>query len=1439
MLLSNEATAALEPIQAHLNSREAKLRWRSLPEKIKSISQSYSSQSNQLHFEIRIQLQYLLNLFSQSKNPLEKASDFLAAHTTLSQAMRYSDTLQELVYQFAQEGTQEIVSDLKEQLSRVISHCIAPVDQQIQQDQVHVKQYQQLTATLKYQHAHLMQDESACQLLNTTLSAISDLLIEPTSKTSCYISYAWPIAADKKHESWLQPFLCTVFEHLKMAGINPVLDIQHQESERVIEFATKAEQCDTVLLIGTPSLRAKHQDPYWRIDKILQSAQHQTVIPICLTGMPDESFVPEQALFSEIGDWRRLGYVGQLKTLIGQILSAKVDMQAYDACWAAFWKTCPQYTRAMPDLEGLDTAQLDLVYQDHMARLAQQSTYQHVKQQRGVDAIDLNTQAQEGDRGMRLRPAFSGRFQLPHPFADFTGRENPLKSLAAFTERGQTTVIGHGQQVSGTGGIGKTQLAVMFANRQLALHQLDASQGYATVIWFLAGSDDRQNSSGLLNMQFCELAQQLGIDIEYCHGPELYRRIYEVLKTREGKVLVVFDNAFEYDPLLTFLPNDPQFHTLITTRNSNVSQWSSSYSHLVLDVFELSDALHYIRKVLLRECPHYYNEKDATDLAEALGRFPLGLTQALAYITENDISISEYLSAFEEKKQRYYDLEPKDDPYKTEKNPECALYQKHRATVWTTLHLSMAAIHDLDAQNVLHTCAYLAADAPIDHALLAYSTQDEFKCDDALRALRSYGLLKDSSIENHVEIHAVVQDIVRMNDDEEALLKWFSEACYILTLPFEKDGAPLAVELQQNKLLPHLENVLALIRVSKVRARFQYAEAQLRVYLGMIYSDFGKYKESLRLYHLAKETLSQLGNQLPVVTSLLEKIGYTYYNLGDVLQAKACYEQVLAYRKRQYPEGHPCFAQSFLDLGNVFDFAGQTEIAGVLYQQALAITIENYGDQHHNVATALDHLGNICRVSGDPAQAIRLHQRAITIQEGIFGADHPDLARILTNLGSAYTDIHELTNAIKCHQRALAIKERHYGPSHIKVSITLVNLGNTYNLLEKPELAQPILERALEIQEAYYGVNHPDSAVTLTNLGSSHLKLEQPELSLEMFTRALQIKEQQYGRSHPQVSVTLTNLGNVQLVLGKLSLAKQIFERALRIQEQAFGSNHLRTTTTRFNLAHTLFELGLRDQAISAYRRCIHVFQHHFDESDPNIAYARSQIETLQQQAESIPHKLPCIKDIIESSDHLDDEILRKLIPNCYDEELYCIVTTIASSDIIDNIKDCEVFLAIVRSQITLGNLQAAAESIAKCTSLYPNNSDVEVLANQLAAMSDHSASWIVTSKEFIAKKPDTPSVIKCAIEGRQLGHFDIALRILNRVLMQEDQSSYHGPALFQVARCYYSKGHLEDAIEYCNRSLRIQHKETVQEFKLKLEFEITAVHHLDEILSSCSRLNK
>ena len=206
---------------------------------------------------------------------------------------------------------------------------------------------------------------------------------------------------------------------------------------------------------------------------------------------------------------------------------------------------------------------------------------------------------------------------IPAPVGSFTGRDEQLAGLRTqLIDRGAATLVPTAA-LYGMGGVGKTQLALAYAQR----HRQDYELGW----WIPA-----ETRLGMLTA-LADLGEVLGLRGEQTPA-EVAVQVRDALAERSGWLLI-FDNAPDPTAVAEFLPVAGGGHVLVTSRDP---AWHGIAEPVSVDLLTSDEAVQ-----LLVGRSGDGDRQAAARLADAVDRLPLALEQASAYVAQQHLTLAQ------------------------------------------------------------------------------------------------------------------------------------------------------------------------------------------------------------------------------------------------------------------------------------------------------------------------------------------------------------------------------------------------------------------------------------------------------------------------------------------------------------------------------------------------------------------------------------------------------------------------------------------------------------------------------------------------------------------------------------------------------------------------------------------------------------------------------
>lgn len=455
---------------------------------------------------------------------------------------------------------------------------------------------------------------------------------------------------------------------------------------------------------------------------------------------------------------------------------------------------------------------------------------------------------------MNMQEAAASSLSSVQPeVVDFTGREDLLSRLQHYfnTNRDKLAVA----VLMAHRGVGKTQTILEYVAR-------NGSSYHNNIFWISA-----ENLDSILE-GFRNLAEKLSISTLEKSDQKICEEVQEELN-RLGKVLLVFDDVEDPSLLENYLPGQDSLHDVFITTKNQVT-WPGDYHVERLEPFTESEVFNYIQKKLPEE-----EEAQIKRLARVFRNLPLGLSQGIAFIQDNTLSIDSYLEYYERYKTGILTEEIAKDPY--------------IGDIYTTFSM---AVDDLaskygKAVEAVKICAYLHSDS-IPEALLdnLFSNIPE--------KIKSIALLKNSNLisikleesSRFIYIHKLLQEVIRIKTSQEAP-ELLMKACNLLKeqMPISNDNPSILATVP---LLPHalaiIENYNKLTKHPldpTLKINLDQAIAPLFLACGILYKTLTRYNEAIKMYQKGLSLLSTREEDRPYIERASQDIATVKALIGD------------------------------------------------------------------------------------------------------------------------------------------------------------------------------------------------------------------------------------------------------------------------------------------------------------------------------------------------------------------------------------------------------------------------------------------------------------------------------------------------------------------------------------------------------------------------------
>ncbi|KAI9853128.1 MAG: hypothetical protein M1824_001541 [Vezdaea acicularis] len=578
--------------------------------------------------------------------------------------------------------------------------------------------------------------------------------------------------------------------------------------------------------------------------------------------------------------------------------------------------------------------------------------------------------------------------------------------------------------IHGLGGVGKTQLALHYANTSLDLFDAIAFIPSETRIKLSQAVAVFANKLGLI---------QDGNDAERDDMQAIFK-VKDWLNTSGRRFLLIFDNVEEIDIVLSVWPSSKKGSILILTRSSSIAaKRAAKILHLTSFPPEIGlEALHALTGL------HEEDEsetKAAVEICHLLSGLPLALVQISQFIRERGYNYEEFLKLYEKSAARILS--------RGEAPPE---YNHTLSTVW---EISIANLPP-DARALQNLLAFFDSDSVAERLLtntrapltddFLHFLSDELDFGDAVGSLLKLSLLNRSSSQKTLSLHRLVQTAIFCRLSNKEATSFFNITVQLLSSSFpntwrekgHQQGHGWQTWETCKEILPHVQRLIELAKKHKLEANStEFAELIFRAgtylweieqptialsffnfglslgidrsgpmcnpairLLGHVALDLSRPKAAVEAYQetlLAR--LKHSSPDSPAIADVYDSIACAYTEIGDVVKA---FEYLDKAKDIHFSNDPNSMARTSAIYAMTYLRAGQPdqalkalqkcwELQGLTEEQ---IAVSRYPKHSGDIVL----LARIYHAQGNTEAALQLASKSITIRKGVLGSKGPRVA---------------------------------------------------------------------------------------------------------------------------------------------------------------------------------------------------------------------------------------------------------------------------------------------------------------------------------------------------------------------------------------------------------------------------------------------------------------
>jgi tetratricopeptide (TPR) repeat protein len=462
-----------------------------------------------------------------------------------------------------------------------------------------------------------------------------------------------------------------------------------------------------------------------------------------------------------------------------------------------------------------------------------------------------------------------------------------------------------------------------------------------------------------------------------------------------GDWLMIVDNADDSGVLLETTHNDPRSarlsdclpHSrrgtiLFTTRSRKVAGDLTPSSVLELKDISKAEARQLLARRLTK--PALLDDETAVDeLLMVLTYLPLAIVQAAAFMNNNDISVSRYISLF-----RHTGTESE---LFSERFEDPSRYREMDSTVAKTWHISFNQIQRQDrlaAEYLSFMACIDRIDIPQSLLPPGGSLVQQVK---ALGTLAGYAFITERQQTAHELDQERFFDMHRLVhmasawwlDDHNERETWASRAVARL-----EELVPYGGHERKATWTMYLSHAVYVAGLSDTVE--ETARASLLDRVGRCQATLGQYSAAGTTHRQALSLREKtLGKEHTQTLESMNEVGLALMNHGEYEEAEAMNKQTLALKETVLGREHPDTLTTMGNLALMLDRQGKYEAAEAMNRQTLALKETVLGREHPETLMSVYCLAHLLANRHHYHESLVLYERACAAYPTVLGNDHP------------------------------------------------------------------------------------------------------------------------------------------------------------------------------------------------------------------------------------------------------------------------------------------------------------------------------------------------------------------------------------------------------------------------------------------------------------------
>ena len=583
-------------------------------------------------------------------------------------------------------------------------------------------------------------------------------------------------------------------------------------------------------------------------------------------------------------------------------------------------------------------------------------------------------------------------------------------------------------------------------------------------------------------------------------------------------------------PLIDYLPHSSQGLILITTRDARMSRrLAGRDTSIVVEAMLPSEAQDLLRS--RSERPGSDNDDNSRILVEELAYIPLAITQAAAFISENEIPLAEYLEILRTGDRDLQDLLD-EDLGDLRRDPES---QNSVIRTWK-LSFDLISKQNPRAAEMLSFMAVLDRQG-IPNSLLQNDTDRKTDFVAARGILQRFSLIRSVDGGSKFELHRLVQLATRKWLEIQGTKEnWQEKALLVLIDMFPRRGFENWTTCES--LLPHAQTVTQYGNLAEALPK-EFA----RLLNSMAYFDIdqGRYEiASTRALAAIELQEKHFGLDHPFTLYHMPTLILVYQSREQWGEAEQLGLQLLEGCLKVLKEDHPFTVASMAAVALMYRIQERWDKAVELQLRVIEIQKRVLKEEHPDTLSSINNLAATYQQQGQLDKAEKLLVRVMETQKRVLKEEHPDTLNSMNDRAIIYSQQGRLDEAEKLQLQVIETQKRLLKEDHPDTLNSMIQLSIMYLEQGRLDEAERLQKRVLEIWKRVFKEEHRGTLNSMSILALIYFRQRRGEEATELMQVVVQLRTKTLGAVHPDTLHAVKYLGEWS---GILELAERSIDR--------------------------------------------------------------------------------------------------------------------------------------------------------------------------------------------------------------------------------------------------------------------------------------------------------